>query len=113
MENGFQIDLSLVFLYQLEVNTFLSATIAIVHITYRHYQPIVDINFQQEKTLQTHQNFSIEDFERFSLGFGVVEVNSDKIDDGEVTKDFDEDLKKILKLYCIVTFRVQLFFRQY
>ena len=43
----------------------------------------------------------------------MVEVNSDKIDDGEVTKNFDEDLKKILKLYCIVTFRVQLFFRQY
>ena len=43
----------------------------------------------------------------------MVGVNSDKIDDGEVTKDFDEDLKKILKLYCIVTFRVQLFFRQY
>ena len=57
--------------------------------------------------------YVFEDFERFSLGFGVVEVNSDKIDDGEVTKDFDEDLKKILKLYCIVTFRVQLFFRQY
>ena len=48
---------------------------------------------------------TIEDFERFSLGFGVVEVNSDKIDDGEVTKDFDEDLKKIGKtfLYCNVS----------
>ena len=40
----------------------------------------------------------IEDFERFSLGFGVVEVNSDKIDDGEVTKDF-EDFEKDFKIF--------------
>ena len=36
----------------------------------------------------------VEDFERDSLGFGVVGVNSGKIDDGEVTKDFDKDLRK-------------------
>ena len=46
----------------------------------------------------------IEDFERVSLGFGVVGVNSDKIDDGEVTKDF-EDFEKDFKtlLYCNVS----------
>ena len=48
----------------------------------------------------------IEDFERVSLGFGVGVVNSGKIDEGEETEDFDEDLKDLRFNFIIVTFRV-------
>ena len=50
----------------------------------------------------------IEDFERISLGFGVGVVNSDKIDEGEETEDFDKDLRKLFKQFnfIIVTFWV-------
>ncbi len=48
----------------------------------------------------------IEDFERISPGFAVGVVNSDKIDEGEETKDFDKDLRKLFKQFnfIIVTF---------
>ena len=38
---------------------------------------------------------SIQDFERVSLGFGVIVVNTGKIDEGEETKDFEKELRKL------------------
>ena len=34
---------------------------------------------------------NLENFERVALGFGVLEVNSNNIDDGEEDIDFDKD----------------------
>ena len=50
----------------------------------------------------------IEDFERISLGFGVGVVNSNKIDEGEETEDFDKDLRKLFKQFnfIIVTLNI-------
>ena len=36
-----------------------------------------------------------EDSEKHCFGYGVVDVNSDNIDDGEETTDFGKDLRKL------------------
>ena len=38
---------------------------------------------------------NLENFERVALGFGVLEVNSNNIDDGEEDRDFDKDFLKL------------------